>query len=89
MNCSLHPEVPAIGVCVSCRRVVCDSCSTRLQGRNFCTGCLTRKADAAAPEATFESGLLLKSTFGLLTVGSMGLLASAFFGLGFFLYMIG
>ncbi|MCP4871872.1 MAG: hypothetical protein GY898_24460 [Proteobacteria bacterium] len=89
MNCSLHPEVPAIGVCVSCRRVVCDSCSTRLQGRNFCTGCLARRADDAAPEVALESGWFLKSTFGMLTLGSMALMASAFFGLGFFLYMIG
>jgi len=89
LNCAIHLEVPAIGVCVSCRRVVCDSCSTRLQGRNFCSGCLARKAEAAAPEASFESGLFLKGTLGLVTLGSMALLASGLFGFGFFLYMIG
>jgi hypothetical protein len=69
--------------------VVCDSCSTRLQGRNFCSGCLSRRADAAAPEAEFESGLFVKGSMGLLTLASMVVLASSFFGLGFFLYMIG
>ncbi len=89
MNCALHPEVPAIGVCVSCRRVVCDSCSTRLQGRNFCSTCLVRKADAAAPEAAHESGVVASLGVGALAIAAMAALASAFWGLGFFLYMVG
>ena len=48
MRCTNHREVPGIGVCIACRKVLCDDCATRLQGRNFCVVCLAERGDVSA-----------------------------------------
>ena len=41
MNCYVHREVGAIGVCSHCGRGVCDACALRMGGKLYC------KEDAA------------------------------------------
>jgi len=89
LNCALHSDVPGIGVCVSCRRVVCDRCSTRLQGRNFCSQCLSLRALAGPSELEESSSIAVRAGLGMLTIASMGVLVLAAFAVGFFLYMVG
>jgi hypothetical protein len=36
MNCYVHPEIPAVGVCASCGRGVCEGCAVKLDGRLYC-----------------------------------------------------
>jgi hypothetical protein len=38
-GCPIHPESPAVGVCMNCGRLVCSECRTRLDGRNVCPEC--------------------------------------------------
>ena len=38
--CQYHRDRPGIGVCMRCRAVICQECSTRLDGVNHCHRCL-------------------------------------------------
>lgn len=43
-RCVNHPERDGVGICKGgCRRVICDECSTRLDGINTCLDCLQQK----------------------------------------------
>ncbi len=46
--CFQHPDRPATGVCVRCRRPACPECTTKIEGVNHCTGCLSKRAVALA-----------------------------------------
>jgi len=88
LHCANHDGVPGIGVCVDCTKVVCEACTTRLQGRNFCADCLARRA-APAPEVGGGDSLPVQ-----LVVGVMGLVAAAALwaaatGFGFLRYLVG
>lgn len=39
MKCAYHPEVDAMGSCVSCGRLVCEACETTLGGKLYCQPC--------------------------------------------------
>ena len=49
-RCSNHPEREGVGICVSCRSVVCVECSTRVDRMNYCIRCL-RAATEPVQEA--------------------------------------
>ena len=88
MHCANHPDIAGIGVCVSCRKVICASCTTRLQGRNFCVECIEAKAvdrdtDIGRSSAVEGVGMLLAA--GL----SATLLVGSLMGFGFLLYLAG
>lgn len=82
-RCTVHPEREGVGICVSCRSVVCVECSTKVDRMNYCIRCL-QAAAVPAGDARRESPvadrlwgipLLLLSFF--LTAGifaAMGLL---------------
>jgi len=40
MRCYNHPEVDAVGTCVSCNRAVCSECGIEVQGKLMCRECL-------------------------------------------------
>lgn len=40
MQCHVHPDVDAVGVCVSCGRPVCRDCGVDTQGKLICRQCL-------------------------------------------------
>jgi hypothetical protein len=89
LNCLIHNDAPGIGICVSCRRVVCDACSTRLQGRNFCSECLADRASQGAEQLASRSSVPTRIGLGLLAITSAGVLALAVFSAGFLLYLVG
>ncbi|HEY6951392.1 MAG TPA: hypothetical protein VI758_03230 [Bacteroidota bacterium] len=37
MFCETHQDREAIGVCIICRTLVCERCSSTVKGRTFCT----------------------------------------------------
>lgn len=39
-RCHFHPERIGLGVCVECRRVICQECTTQFEGINRCAACL-------------------------------------------------
>ena len=89
MYCQEHPQSPGVGVCVACQTVVCASCTTRLQGRNFCAVCLKRRAGPAAESIPAQSGSGLRFLVGVLgftaTLSLLSIVALA----GFFLHRMG
>ena len=89
MNCVFHTDLPGIGICVSCRRVVCDGCSTRLQGRNFCSECLSLRALGGQGDTPTHSSWPARFGLGLLALVCTSALALAVLGAGFILYVIG
>lgn len=47
-RCANHPDRHGLGVCVECRKVVCEECTTRFEGINRCTMCLAARQAALA-----------------------------------------
>ena len=41
-RCRHHPDRDGVGICVKCGTVICTECSTRIDGINYCTHCLTQ-----------------------------------------------
>jgi|GEM_PF-3173367 len=37
--CSVHPDVPADGICTACAKHFCRNCLMNYQGQSFCRGC--------------------------------------------------
>lgn len=89
MQCANHSDRAAVGICVSCRKLVCPACTTRLQGRNFCLGCLEQRAAVGPDRDALRSGPGARLATGLLTVVSGAALVGAFTSVGFFLYLLG
>jgi hypothetical protein len=41
-QCQNHPEREGIGICLSCHRVFCSECITKIDGVNYCQDCLAQ-----------------------------------------------
>jgi hypothetical protein len=54
--CPNHPQREAIGVCVRCRCRVCSECATKVDGINYCVGCLAALAGQASARTPRWSG---------------------------------
>ncbi len=78
-HCANHPQREGVGICVSCRSVVCVECSTRIDRMNYCIRCLT----AAAPQAEPRE----RSTRPAALVGVPLLLAALLMAAGVFAVM--
>ncbi len=89
MDCHNHPHTPGIGLCVLCRRVVCEACTTRLQGRNTCRSCLDARREALADKDIDGSEVGLSAL--VLLASAAGGLASwgGLLLFGFLLYVAG
>lgn len=71
--CQNHPEREAIGICVKCRTRVCSECVTKVDGINYCVGCLSWLAEAGSEKQKQEArptspALAAFSAFGLFVV---------------------
>ncbi|MFP5288320.1 MAG: hypothetical protein ACLGI9_21470 [Thermoanaerobaculia bacterium] len=51
-HCFYHPERSALAICVSCRKPICQSCSTLWEGMHHCTACLARRRAAVEQRGT-------------------------------------
>ena len=49
-RCSNHPDREGVGICVSCRSVVCVECSTKIDRMNYCIRCLQAAAEPVRAE---------------------------------------
>ncbi len=66
-RCGNHPEREGVGICVSCRAVICVECSTKVDRMNYCIQCLTaasaplkeKQADNPGREAVLGIPLLV------------------------------
>jgi hypothetical protein len=54
-RCAHHADRPGIALCMSCRKVVCQECTTTWDGVNHCRPCLsargTQRAERTSPVA--------------------------------------
>jgi hypothetical protein len=89
VQCATHSNTLAIGLCVACGIGVCGSCSTRLQGRNFCVACLSSRAESAGSEAAVVSAPGLQLLVLASALVSALVLVAALSSMGFALYMMG
>ncbi len=76
-HCSYHPDRAGIGVCVECRKVICQECTTQFEGINRCASCLNRrlasaKARVVAKDWSVGNTLLALLAFGALFLGVWG-----------------
>jgi hypothetical protein len=71
-RCFYHPERSALAICVSCRKPICQACSTTWEGMHHCASCLTLRRATVGPRSTAVRAIVL----GLLT---LALLAGATF----------
>jgi hypothetical protein len=69
MNCYLHPNVSAIGSCVTCGKGVCADCVTLVAGKIFCRDCA---ASGAALQTGKTNGLAITSlVLGILSIPTL------------------
>lgn len=65
-----------------CRKVVCDECSTKLEGINTCLACLNARVKKTKPKSN-RAGKVLNSLVGVIsTVAGFALLILVLFSLG-------
>ena len=58
-TCAFHQDRPGRAVCMACRRVVCEECSTEWEGIHYCPPCLARRGRQAVPRRKAPAVLLL------------------------------
>lgn len=61
-RCYEHPDRAGIGICVECRNVICQECTTQFEGINRCAKCLAArlaKVRALVVRQEFSFGNLL------------------------------
>lgn len=56
-RCQVHPTRSGIAVCMGCSIVLCEACSTRIDGINHCKACLTARAVSSASISHNEEDL--------------------------------
>lgn len=78
-RCHYHPDRPALALCVSCRKPLCQSCSTTWEGLHLCVACLAeRRADAGRQSVAWRAlgvGLLALALLAAATFVRAGLAA--------------
>lgn len=82
-HCANHPEREGIGICVSCRSVVCVECSTKIDRMNYCVRCLEA---AQQPQAQAKERPALETALAIpLLLGALLAAAGVFAAFGFLL----
>ena len=76
--CPNHPTREAIGICVRCRSRLCSECATKVDGINYCVGCLGALASRPLPERPTQPGPVART---LAATGYVLMLALAMWGL--------
>ena len=68
MKCSYHPEIDAIGVCITCGKGLCTECRVALTGKMHCQSCADQAFSLAIASDTEVSAsyYLLPVFFGLI-----------------------
>jgi len=86
-QCYNHPEREGVGICVSCRSVVCVECSTKIDRMNYCRQCLDA-AGRSAQEAKRDNPTADVALGVPLLIASFALAAGVFGALGLLLATI-
>jgi len=80
MDCATHTSVTAVSACTRCERPVCGECRETLDGRDYCTSCvtelharLTSPAPVAAEPIVADAGVPVK---GVLFAAAAGVVSA-------------
>ena len=66
-HCFYHPDRSALAICVSCRKPICQACSTLWEGMHHCTACLAlRRATVGRSGTGVRTAVLILLTLALL-----------------------
>ena len=49
MNCTVHPEVPAVAYCRTCGKALCAACKRDVRGVIYCENCLAERLRDVMP----------------------------------------
>ncbi len=75
MNCYFHNDRPAVGVCMSCGKAVCQDCASKVGGKIYCDACAMamNSRPVPVPATTTPSGRnkIAAGLFGIL-LGGLG-----------------
>jgi hypothetical protein len=80
--CPFHPDREGVGICVSCRRIVCADCATKLDGINHCKGCLEAKIGEATRKPSTSWRALERGAAALVIGVAVVVLTGIFFAIG-------
>ena len=70
-HCFYHPDRSALAICVSCRKPICQSCSTLWEGIHHCTACLAqRRATVSRSGTGVRTAFMILLTFALLAAAT-------------------
>ena len=70
-HCFYHPDRSALAICVSCRKPICQSCSTLWEGMHHCTACLAqRRATVTRSGTGVRTAFMILLTLALLAVAT-------------------
>lgn len=51
MECCIHPDREAQGICVTCGKPYCTDCLVKLDEKNYCKDCLKKKIETESPSS--------------------------------------
>lgn len=57
MNCYVHPEREAVGVCVSCGKAVCPECNVAIGEKLYCKSCAGKTFSTTSAPGQNTSGM--------------------------------
>ena len=80
-SCSEHPDRHSFALCVTCRKVMCQECTTQVEGINYCRTCVA--ARTAVPN--HQSGPLRLVAMVLFGVAMAMAIVRLIVGLGVYL----
>jgi hypothetical protein len=83
-NCVNHSTREGVGICMApaCRKVVCDECSTKLEGVNTCLDCLNKKINKSKKKSGCTGRFMNKITGLLLVIIGFFMVIVTFHSLG-------
>ena len=71
--CANHPDRPALALCKSCGKAVCQECTTTWEGIYYCGPCLREKRGAKGGGGSLLSWLVMLAAAALLFFASNAL----------------
>lgn len=70
-HCFYHPDRSALAICVSCRKPICQSCSTLWEGMHHCAACLAlRRATVTRSGTGVRTAFMILLTLALLAAAT-------------------
>jgi hypothetical protein len=57
--CAEHPDRHSHAVCMSCRKALCQECTTQWEGINYCRACVTALATVPVKRARPFGGIIM------------------------------